>query len=328
MQEENTMTSKKTLRLGPLRIDNPFIQAPLAGWTDAPFRTIARKFHKGLMFTEMVSAEALCRGNERTLEYCRIEKEHHPIALQLVGHDTDRMAQAAVLAQDFEPDIIDINAGCPHLKVVNKGAGGALLKDTDKLAVMVSKIARAVNVPVSVKLRLGYEEDESIRIGNLLEEAGATFLTFNCDTVLQGYESEDGLNALRDVVEQVDLPVIANGGARNEEEAIRMLEHTKAAGVMLGRSTRGRPDRPATCRSLLRNGVFRRMDTKELFQTIKEHAMLECEMYGEVPGMKRVRKHLHWYMKSASLLNDSRRIDSMHSLLELDAFLEHLIDGN
>ena len=290
------------------------------------FRLVAKERGAGLVCTEMVSAEALCRGNERTLEYCRIEEEHHPIALQLVGHDADRMAEAAKLAQDFGPDIIDINAGCPHLKVVSKGAGGALLKDPEKLAAMVLKVARAVDVPVSVKLRLGHKQDESIRIGKLLEGAEASFLTFNCDTVLKGYESEDGLNALRDIVEEIDLPIIANGGARNEKNAVKMLEYTEAAGVMLGRSTRGRPDRPMTSHSLLKDGRFRRMDTKELSQTIREHATLECEMYGEEPGMKRMRKHLHWYMKSAGLLNDSARIDKMPSLLELDTLLENLID--
>ena len=309
------------MRLGELLIENPFVQAPMAGWTDAPFRTVARRFHDGLLFTEMVSAEALCRGNKRTLQYCRIDECHHPVALQLVGHDADRMAEAARIVEGFRPDFIDINAGCPDLKIVMQGAGGALLRKPEKLAAMVAKVAGAVKTPVSVKLRLGWSRDESVHIGKMLEGTGAAFLTFNCYTVAQGHFGPGDREALRRVVEEVDLPVLANGGVRDEEDSVAMLKFTGAEGVMLGSSTRGRPDRPRTACELLNTGRFKGMDIETLGKTVREHARLECEQFGETRGMSRMRKHLHWYLKAGGLRDGSAQVDRVSSLAGLEALL-------
>jgi len=309
------------MRLGPLRLDNPFVQAPMAGWTDAPFRTIARRFHEGLLFTEMVSAEALCRGNKRTLHYCRIEEGHHPIAIQLVGHDPGRMAEAARAAEAMGPDIIDINAGCPDRKIVQQGAGGALLRKPEKLAALVEKVVNAVNLPVSVKLRLGYDRDASVRIGKLLEGTGAALLTFNGYLVTQKYCGSADWNALKNVVDKVDLPIIANGGARNEEDAVQLLKMSGAEGVMLGRATRGRPDRPATSFDLLKEGKYHRMSREVLRKTIRDHAAQECELYGEERGMSRIRKHLHWYLKAAGVGYDRTGVDGVASENDLEGLL-------
>lgn len=308
--------------IGNVRIDNPFVQAPMAGWTDAPFRTIARRFHKGLLFTEMVSAEALCRGNKRTLEYCRIDELHHPVALQLVGHDADRMAEAARLAERFRPDFIDINAGCPDLKIILQGAGGALLRKPEKLAAMVENVVKAVRTPVSVKLRLGWNRDCSVRIGKMLEGTGAAFLTFNCYMVTQNYSGPGDRNALRRLVQEVRLPVVANGGVSDEQDAVGMLETTRAAGVMLGRATRGRPDRPRTALEMLKEGNFRAMDRETLGRTVREHARLECERFGEERGMSRMRKHIHWYLKTGGTDNRSLPVDRLSTLDGLERLLD------
>ena len=310
------------MRLGTLRIDNPFVQAPMAGWTDAPFRTVARRFHKGLLFTEMVSAEALCRGNKRTLEYCRIDEPHHPVALQLVGHDADRLVEAARLAEGFRPDIIDMNAGCPDRKIVHQGAGGALLKKPEKLAAMVQKVVKAVKTPVSVKFRLGWDRDDSVRIGKMLEGTGATFLTVNGYLVTEKYSGQGDQNAIRRVVEAVELPIIANGGVRDDADAIAMLRSTGAEGVMMGRATRGRPDRPKTAYEMLKNGRFWAMDRETLKETVREHAALECAMFGERRGMSRMRKHLHWYIKAAGADNRSLPVDSLSTLEGLSRLMD------
>jgi len=310
-----------SMRLGSLLIENPFVQAPMAGWTDAPYRTVARRFHDGLLFTEMVSAEALCRGNKRTLQYCRIDERHHPVGFQLVGHDADRMAEAARIAESFRPDFIDINAGCPDLKIIMQGAGGALLRKPEKLAAMV---AGAVRTPVSVKLRLGWSRDESVRIGKMLEGTGAAFLTFNCYTVTQGHSGPGDRGALRRLVQEVCLPIVANGGVRDEEDAVAMLKFTGAEGVMLGRSTRGRPDRPRTACELLNGGKFQGMDRETLNGTVREHARLECEQFGEERGMSRMRKHLHWYLKAGGVDNRSLPVDSLSTLEGLDELLERV----
>lgn len=310
------------MRLGPLNVDNPFIQAPMAGWTDAPFRTVARRFHNGLLFTEMVSAEALCRGNKRTLQYCRIDEEHHPVGLQLVGHDADRMAEAARIAERFRPDFIDINAGCPDLKIILQGAGGALLRKPEKLAAMVEKVVKAVRTPVSVKLRLGWNRDCSVRIGKMLEGTGAAFLTFNCYLVTQDYSGPGNRNALQRLVREVGLPIIANGGVRDEEDAVAMLRSTGAEGVMMGRATRGRPDRPKTALEMLNEGKYRTMDRETVGKTVIDHARLECEQFGEERGMSRMRKHLHWYMKAAGADNRSLPVDRLSTLEGLERLLD------
>jgi len=310
------------MRLGPINVENPFVQAPMAGWTDAPFRTIARRFHNGLLFTEMVSSEALCRGNKRTLQYCRIDEEHHPVALQLVGHDPDRMAEAAEAAEALGPDIIDINAGCPDLKIVLQGAGGALLRKPEKLAAMVEKVVGAVKTPVSVKLRLGWNRDESVRIGKMLEGTGAAFLTFNCYLVTQNYSGPGDRAALQRLVHEVGLPIIANGGVLDEKDAFDMLESSGAAGVMMGRATRGRPDRPKTALEILREGKFSPMDRETVGKTVMEHARLECEQFGEVRGMSRMRKHLHWYLKAAGADNRALPVDSLSTFEGLGKLLD------
>jgi tRNA-dihydrouridine synthase B len=310
------------MRLGNLRIENPFVQGPMAGWTDAPFRTVARRFHDGLLFTEMVSAEALCRGNRRTLEYCRIDEVHHPVALQLVGHDAGRMAEAARLAEGFRPDFIDVNAGCPDRKIVQQGAGGALLKEPEKLAAMVERVVKAVKTPVSVKLRLGWDQDDSVRIARALEGTGAAFLTVNGYLVAEKYFGGGDREALRRVVEESDLPVLANGGVRDESDAVAMLRFTGAEGVMMGRSTRGRPDRPKTACELLNKGRFTGMDRETLAATVREHARLECEQFGEQRGMSRMRKHLHWYLKAAGADNRKWSVDRLSSLADLERVLE------
>jgi tRNA-dihydrouridine synthase B len=310
------------LKLGGIRIDNPFVQAPMAGVTGAPFRTLARRFHKGLLFTEMVSAEALCRNNKRTLNFCRIQEEHHPVALQLVGHDADRVAEAAKKAEAFGPDIIDINAGCPDNDIVRQGAGGALLKDPAKLVAIVEKVVKAVKVPVSVKLRLGFDTDISQELGRLLDDAGAAFLTFNGYLVTQKFSGHSDWPALKDLVDVLSIPVIANGGVKNEEDAVELLTRSGAEGVMIGRASRGRPDIPGTALSLYQDGKFERMDENRLRETIVDHAKMECALLDEDYGMRRMRKHLHWYFKAAGLKYDAGSVDEISSLTALERLLD------
>ena len=316
------------MKLGGIRIDNPFVQAPMAGVTDAPFRTLARRFHKGLLFTEMVSAEALCRNNQRTLNYCKILDEHHPVALQLVGHDADRVAEAAKKAEAFGPDIIDINAGCPDNDIVRQGAGGALLKDPRKLVAIVEKVVKAVKVPVSVKLRLGYDTDISQELGRLLDDAGAAFLTFNGYLVTQKFSGKSDWPALKDLVDVLSIPVIANGGVKNEEDAVELLTRSGAEGVMIGRASRGRPDIPGTSHALYSDGKYQRMSSEKLRETILDHARMECELLDEDRGMRRMRKHLHWYFKAAGLKYDASSVDGLSAQHALKKMLDAALSSH
>ncbi len=316
------------MRLAGLHITNPFVQAPMAGITDAPFRTIARQFHSGLIFTEMISAEALCRNNARTMLFAAIEEEHHPVAFQLVGNDPGRVAQAAAIAEGLGADMIDINAACPEKNIVRSGGGGALLKTPDKLASMVREVSRAVDVPVSIKIRLGFSKDDSLELACILEDAGASFISMHGRTVSQRFSGASDWDALARVVKEVKIPVLANGGGLDEERAVELLKHTGAEGVMLGRGTRGRPDLPATAFSLLEKGRFDRMGPDTLMKTITRHAELEEQYFGELAGMKRMRKHAIWYLKAAGYKFTHREFYRIEKLSELDGLLAGIIFGD
>ena len=314
-----------SMKLGKLKLENPFVQAPMAGVTDTAFRTVARQFHDGLLFTEMVSAEALCRGNWRTLKYVEIPKEHRPIGIQLVGHDSERMAQAAILAENIGVDFIDINAGCPQLKVVGPGSGGALLKKPDQLASILKQMKNSISIPVSVKIRLGYRKDDSLKISQMLQEAGAEFITVHGRTVEQKYFKKSNWHAIKKVVETLDIPVLANGDVSDEADAIELLENTGAEGVMIGRATRGRPDLPGTACSLLEHGEYQRMPLEALASTIIDHAKLEQELFGDQAGIRRMRKHVHWYFRAAGIKCLAKDIYHIETLEELTSLVENQV---
>jgi tRNA-dihydrouridine synthase B len=317
------------VRLANINLYNPFVQAPLAGITDPPFRSIARRFHDGLMFSEMISAEALCRGNKRTETYFHIEPCHHPIALQLEGPNAERIAEAAIKIESFGADIVDINAGCPEHKLTKDGAGGALLKDPKYLAKVARATVKAVSIPVSVKLRLGFDKDRSLELLDALADTGVAFLTFNGYTVTQRWSGQSDWDALKRLVEagkDRGIPIIANGGAKDEVSAVEMLKYTGAIAVMIGRGTRGRPDLPGTAYTLLKDGSFKRMSTVSLRETIHDHAVLENKLYGEEKGIRRMRKNVMWYFKAAKIKGSNEQINKILNLADLDTLLDEALN--
>ncbi len=313
------------MRIAGLKIDNPFVQAPMAGVTDYAFREVSRNFHSGLIYTEMISAEGLCRGNWKTMHYTRTTPEHRPVALRLVGRDAERMAEAARLAESMEIDIIDINAGCPQVRIAATGSGGSLLKTPEKLASIVSAVRKAVSIPVSVKIRLGYTKNNCLELANLVRDAGADYITIHGRTVAQKFTGRSDWKAIKEVVGNIDIPVLANGDARSEADAVALLQDTGAAGVMIGRATRGRPDIIGTAHSLLESGSFQRMDRGMLAETMLKHANMEKELFGELSGMKRMRKHVTWYMRAAKIEFDTHQVYSLERISDLEGILEKCI---
>ncbi len=313
------------MRLGKLDIENPFIMAPMAGVTDSAYRSIVRRFDTGLIFTEMISAEALYRGNWRTLKFLEWLDRHHPVGLQIVGHDPDTMARAAELAETYSPDFIDINAGCPQLKITRPGSGGALLKDPEKLCTILEAVRDAVQIPVSVKIRLGWDTDMGLEIASMLQNAGAEFITVHGRTVNRKYLDRNDWESIARIVGELDIPVIANGDVKKEEDALEMLEKTGAEGVMIGRAARGRPDICGTAYNLLQNGEYQRMENSTLAQTIIDHAEMESQIFGEEQGMRRMRKHVHWYLRAAGIGCKAIEIYSMETQDDLEQLVEKLI---
>ncbi|MFH0815862.1 MAG: tRNA-dihydrouridine synthase [Methanobacteriota archaeon] len=301
---------------------NPFVQAPMSGITDRAFRTIARRFHRGLIYTEMISAEALCRGDRKTLRMAVIDEEHKPCALQLIGPRPDRLAEAARIAEGLGAEIIDINAACPEPKVVKAGAGGALMKDLGKLDKAVRAVVDTAGVPVSVKLRLGYDRDVSSDALALVAEAGAAYSTFHGRLVSQGFTGKSDWNALKRLAGEARMPFLANGDARNEASAVELLRFTGATGVMLGRATRGRPDLPGAAFDVLEGRPTKRLLGDALAFTILDHAKLLVEERGEHRGICRMRKHIHWYLASAGAKFEKERVHRIETVAELERFLD------
>ncbi len=304
-----------------MRIENPFVQAPMSGITDTAFRTIARRFHKGLLYTEMISAEALCRKSKKTLRMAAIADEHRPCAFQLEGHDPARLAEAAGIAESLGADIIDLNAGCPEPKVTKTGAGGAMMSDLARLEKAVGGMGKAVEVPVSVKLRLGWDRDVSAKALEAVERAGASHVTFHGRTVAQGFSGKADWEALVRLAGDATVPMLANGDARDEASACELLKLTGAAGVMLGRATRGRPNLPGSAFAVLEGGKPSRLDGDRLVETVIDHAELLAGDCGERSGMLKMRKHVHWYLAAAKARYEKTEVHRLDTLAELRVFL-------
>jgi tRNA-dihydrouridine synthase B len=234
---------RSSWRIGPVEIPTRLVLAPMAGVSVQAFRRQGRRFGAGLVCTEMVSCAGLHHGNERTLGYLRIATDEHPLAVQIFGSDPGMMAEAAGMVADAGADIVDINFGCPVRKVTKTGAGATLLEDPERATRIVSAVAGAVALPVSVKMRRGLEDGSRtcLELGPRLVEAGASSLTLHPRSARQMYtgEAEHALTA--ELVERVDVPVIASGDITSKARAQAVLATTGAAAVMVGRAAQGNP---------------------------------------------------------------------------------------
>jgi tRNA-dihydrouridine synthase B len=230
-------------RIGEVEIPTRLVLAPMAGVSVQAFRRQGRRFGAGLVCSEMVSCAGLQHGNERTLGYLRIASDEHPLAVQIFGSDPPVMAEAARMVEDAGADIVDINFGCPVKKVTKTGAGATLLEDPARAAAVVSAVREAVSVPVSVKMRRGLENGSRacLELGPRLVDAGADTLTLHPRSAKQMYTGEADHSLTAELVERVDVPIIASGDITSRARAQAVLATTGAAAVMVGRAAQGNP---------------------------------------------------------------------------------------
>lgn len=303
------------MKIGNVEIKGRAALAPMAGVADTAFRIICRRFGACYVVGEMASSKGLCMSDKRTAELLPVTQDERPMAVQLFGDDPEIMAQAAKKAVEYHPDIIDINMGCPAPKVALNGGGSALLKDPLLAGRIIERVVRAVEIPVTVKIRKGWDNEHvnAVEIAHIAQESGAAAITVHGRTREQRYRPPADLNIIKAVKDAVNIPVIGNGDIFTVQAAKKMYDETGVDLVMLGRGALGAPWIFSQIEEYLKTGMAPPVpDIGSRMSVMVEHARLICEYKGEFRGMKEARKHAAWYMKgldcAASLRNQAGKL--------------------
>lgn len=312
------------MKIGNVILENPYILAPMAGVTDLPFRLLCKEQGAGLLCMEMVSAKALQFNNKNTKDLLKIHPLEHPVSLQFFGHEADVISEQAKRYEHLPFQILDINMGCPVPKIVKNGEGSALMNQPKLVYEIVSKTVKAIEKPVTVKIRKGFDDDHvnAVEIAKIIEEAGAAAVAIHGRTREQYYSGKADWDIIRQVKEAVSIPVIGNGDVVSGESALAMRRETGCDGVMIGRGSQGNPWIFHELQEYEKTGVMpSRPNAAIIRDTMLRHAKLQMEYKGEYLGIREMRKHVGWYTKgmsgSAKLRDEINRVESYEELEEL-----------
>ncbi|MFQ5995408.1 MAG: tRNA dihydrouridine synthase DusB [Acidiferrobacterales bacterium] len=288
------------MRVGPYALRNILFLAPMAGVTDRPFRQLCKRLGASMATSEMVSSNSLLWGSEKTLRRTDHDGEVEPRSVQIAGADPQMMAEAAKFNVDRGAQIIDINMGCPAKKVCNVMAGSALLQDEDLVARILSAVVSAVDVPVTLKIRTGWDRlhRNGVRIARIAEDCGIQLLAVHGRTRACLYQGEAEYDTIAAITASLRIPVIANGDITTPEKASSVLSRTDAAGLMIGRAAQGRPWIFREINHYLNTGErLPEPSTEEIRDTLLGHLHNLYAFYGEHTGVRVARKHISWYSK-------------------------------
>ena len=318
----------KHLKIGNVELENRYILGPMAGVTDLPFRLLCKEQGAGLLCMEMVSAKAIFYNNKNTESLLTIHPEELPVSLQFFGSDPKIMGEMAKRIEDRPFSILDINMGCPVPKVVKNGEGSALMKEPKLVYDIVSSIVKAIEKPVTVKIRKGFDDEHvnAVEIAKIIEEAGASAVAVHGRTREQYYSGKADWDIIRQVKEAVSVPVIGSGDVTSPQKAEEMVRMTGCDGIMIARGAQGNPWIFSELISYEEMGqVPPRPDKDELRRMLLRHARLQLEYKGEYCGIREMRKHVSWYTKgvaNAARLRD--QINQVETYGELENLLTSL----
>ena len=317
----------QTLKIGDVSLKNNLILAPMAGVTDLPFRLLCKEQGAGLLCMEMVSAKAIYFNNKNTEELLTIDDREPPVSLQLFGSDPDIISEMAKKIENRPFSILDINMGCPVPKVAGNGEGSALMKNPKLVEEIVSKTAKAIKKPVTVKIRTGFDDEHinAVEIARIAESAGAAAVAVHGRTREQYYSGKADWDIIRQVKEAVKIPVIGNGDVTSPEAARQLMETTGCDGIMIGRGAQGNPWIFRQILHWMETGEEEsKPDLEEVKAMILRHARMLVEYKGAYTGIREMRKHVAWY--TAGYPNSAKLRARVNEIESLEA-LEHLIQG-
>ena len=315
-------------KIGKVKIKNRIVFAPMAGVSNISFRTIIKEMGAGLIYSEMISSKGIEYGSNKTIDLINFNESERPIAIQIFGSDVDSFVKSAkYIEENYHPDIIDRNMGCPVPKIALKSqAGSALLKDPDKIYEIVKNVVESVSVPVTIKIRSGWDDNSinAVLVSKKAEEAGVSAIAIHPRTRKQGYSGTADWNIIKEVKESVSIPVIGNGDIKTIYDAKRMLEETGCDAVMIGRATLGNPWFIKECVEYIENNKeIEKATDLDKIEMIKRHYELLKKYNSEKVALLEIRTHALWYIKG---IPGAKKYKSMITSSKLEEELFDILD--
>lgn len=312
-------------KIGNVEIENQLVLAPMAGITNEAFRSICKEMGAGLVVCEMISDKALSFHNAKTIKMTGVSQNEHPLSMQIFGADKETLVYAAKwIYENTDADIIDINMGCPVNKVAKRaGAGSSLLRDPNKVYEITKAVVEATPLPVTVKIRIGWDENNINAVENakMIEKAGACAIAVHGRTRAQMYSGHANLDVIKDVVEAVNIPVVGNGDIVDGPSALHMLEYTGCKAIMIGRGALGNPWIFKEINAYFAGEEFKRPSKEEIYNMIVDQYERLLKLKGERLALLEMRSHVGWYLKgmqgSAQIKNKANQTLSFEEVKKI-----------